>query len=169
MLTRKEKEIGLFFRIAVFLKGLDALLELVGGTLALLVPPGVVIWGMTLLTRHELIEDPHDIVATFLLHGAQHYAISGSAFVAIYLFAHGFVKVFLVIGLLKNKIWAYPTALVVLGLFMLYQMYRYIYAHSLIMLGLTIFDLAVVWLIWREYLVQRAHIPSKKNNFSTKS
>ncbi len=157
MSIRKEKEINFFFRIAVFLKGVDAILELIGGTFAILAPPITVTWVMTLLTRHELIEDPHDIIATFLLHTAEHYAISGSTFVALYLFAHGFIKVFLVIGLLKNKLWVYPTALIVLGSFILYQVYQYSYTYSFIMLGLTIFDLAVVWLIWREYRVQRRH------------
>lgn len=147
-------KIGFFFRVAVFLKGVDAVLEFVGGTLALLVPPTAVTWIITILTRKELIEDPHDLIASSLLHVAGNYAIGGSVFLALYLFAHGIVKIFLVIGLLKNKLWVYPTALVVLGFFMLYQIYQYYNTHSLVMLGLTLFDVVVVWLIWREYQIQ---------------
>lgn len=165
-MTHKEKEIGFFFKIAVFLKGVDAVLELVGGALALLVPPAAVTWIVTVLTRKELIEDPHDIIAAPLLHAAEHYAISGSTFLAVYLFAHGIIKVFLVVGLLKNKLWAYPAALAVLGLFMLYQTYQYYNTHSLVMLGLTIFDAVVVWLIWREYVIQRARHSEQNTKFA---
>jgi len=61
------------------------------------------------------------------------------------------VKIFLVAGLLRNRRWAYPAALAVFGTFILYQVYRFSYTHSLGLVALTIFDLAVMWLIWREY------------------
>ncbi|HQU08002.1 MAG: hypothetical protein B7X04_03230 [Parcubacteria group bacterium 21-54-25] len=156
-LTHSEREVGFFFRLSVFLKGVDAVLEIVGGVLAFLVSPTTVAWLVDVLTRKELIEDPHDKIVGLLRQAAEHYSITGSTFLALYLLAHGLVKIFLVVGLLKNKMWAYPVSLVVLGMFMVYQLYRYSYSHSLLMLGLTIFDLIVVWLIWREYLIQRRH------------
>jgi uncharacterized membrane protein len=60
-----------------------------------------------------------------------------------------------VIALLKNKLWAYPWSLVVLGSFILYQIYRFTFTHSLALIVLTVFDLAVIWLIWREYQIVR--------------
>ncbi len=165
----KEKAITLFFHIGVFLKGMDAVLELSGGLLVLLIPPVAISSVMKALTYRELLEDPHDVVAAFLLHAAQQYAITGSTFVAFYLFAHGLIKIVLVVGLLKNKIWAYPTALIVLGAFMLYQLYRFTFFHSLIMLGLTIFDFFVVWIIWREYLIQRDHLRASRNGIFVQS
>lgn len=157
MFTHSEKRIRLLFRVGVFFKGIDAALELIGGVLALLISPATVTWLVTALTRRELIEDPHDLVVAALMHATQHYAITGNTFLALYLLAHGIVKIFLVVGLLKNKLWAYPVSLVVLGVFMVYQIYRYSYSHSLLMLALTIFDLAVVWLIWREWLIQKKY------------
>jgi uncharacterized membrane protein len=40
--------------------------------------------------------------------------------------------------------------------FIVYQVYRMTFAFSIGLLGLTIFDLVVVWLTYREYGRQRA-------------
>ena len=45
-------------------------------------------------------------------------------FGAVYLLLHGAVKVVLVTALLLNKLWAYPCMIVVLLIFIGYQMYR---------------------------------------------
>jgi uncharacterized membrane protein len=74
----------------------------------------------------ELIEDPNDFVAIHLLSIAQNFTVGTQHFYAFYLLSHGVVKVFLVIGLLRNKLWAYPVSLVVLGLFIVYQLYRFV-------------------------------------------
>ena len=72
-------------------------------------------------------------------------------FAGVYLVIHGLVKLFLVAGLLRNRLWAYPLSLWFLGVFIAYQCYRYTHTHSLWLVFLTVFDLAVVFLIWREY------------------
>ena len=156
-LTRNEREVRFFFRLSVFLKGVDAVLEIIGGVLAFIVSPTTVVWLVDIFTRRELIEDSHDKIVGLLRQAAEHYSITGSTFLALYLLSHGLVKIFLVVGLLKNKMWAYPISLLVLGAFMVYQIYRYSYSHSLLMLGLTVFDLIVVWLIWREWRIQKKH------------
>jgi uncharacterized membrane protein len=72
------------------------------------------------------------------------------------LLLHGVVKIVLVAALLKDKIWAYPWMLAFLLVFIVYQTYRMTFAFSIGLLGLTIFDLVVVWLTYREYGKQRA-------------
>lgn len=79
-------------------------------------------------------------VATHLLSWAQHFSVETKAFYAFYLVSHGVVKLFLVIGLLRNKLWAYPASLVVLGLFIAYQLYRFSYTHGFGLIVLTLFD-----------------------------
>jgi uncharacterized membrane protein len=84
------------------------------------------------------------------------FSVSSQHFYAFYLLSHGLVKVALVIGLLRNKLWAYPASLVVLSLFIVYQVYRYSYTHSMGLIVLTVFDVFVMFLIWHEYrLVSR--------------
>jgi len=98
-----------------------------------------------------MTEDPNDFVANTLLSAVQRISVSSQHFAALYLLSHGAVKVFLVIGLLRNRSWAYPAALAVFSAFILYQVYRFTLTHSLGLVALTVFDLAVMWLIWREY------------------
>ena len=56
------------FEVGIILKGLDGLLEIAGGILLLVIRPGYLNHLATLLTQHELAEDPRDFVATHILH-----------------------------------------------------------------------------------------------------
>jgi uncharacterized membrane protein len=67
----------------------------------------------------------------------------------------------LVIGLLMNRLWAYPASLAVLGLFIAYQLYRYSYTHGFGLIVLTVFDIFVIGLIWHEYRLIRRHLPTE--------
>jgi uncharacterized membrane protein len=67
----------------------------------------------------------------------------------------------LVIGLLQNKLWAYPASLIALGLFVLYQLYRFSYRHGAGLIVLTVFDLLVMSLIWHEYRLARRHLSAR--------
>jgi len=64
----------------------------------------------------------------------------------------------LVVKLFRNKLWAYPTKIVVLAAFVFYQVYRFALTHSLAMLLLTFFDLIVILLTWLEYAKRRSFV-----------
>src|SRR5216684_667209 len=59
--------------------------------------------------RHRVFrvstEDPHDFLATHLLHAAGSLTGSSLQFGAAYLLLHGVVKIVLVSALLRDKIW----------------------------------------------------------------
>ena len=141
-----ERNIHRIFVVSVAAKGLHALIEIAGG-LALY------------LLSSEAIADwirPHEWAASHFKPEEQH-------FYAFYLLSHGLVKVLLVIGLLKGKAWSYPASLIVLGLFVAYQLYRYSYTQSVGLLVLTAFDVVVMALIWWEYrLVRRNQAAGKQ-------
>jgi uncharacterized membrane protein len=111
---------------------------------------------VTGLTQHELSEDPNDFLATHLLRTA--HGLTGSAvlFGAVYLLAHGVVKVVLVAALLKNQLWAYPWMIAFLGVFIVYQLYRLSLKASVGLTALTTVDAAIAWLTYREYRKQLA-------------
>lgn len=94
----------LLFRISVTLKGLHALLEVVGGIAIWLVNPGLIVHIVGWLTQDEITEDPHDLVANYLRNSASHFSVSSQHFIALYLFGHGVIKLFLVAALLKDKL-----------------------------------------------------------------
>jgi uncharacterized membrane protein len=152
-----ERRIRQIFKASVLLKGAHALIECVGGLVLALASSTSIAGLVNRLTQEELIEDPNDWVATHLLNMAQGFSVSTKNFYAFYLLSHGVVKLALVVGLLRNKLWAYPASLVVLGLFILYQIYRFFYPQSVGLIVLTVFDLIVMVLIWHEYGLMRHH------------
>ena len=152
-----EKRIHLIFQVSLWLKGAFALFEIAGGVLAYLVPQQFLLNLAAVLTRHELAEDPHDVIANYLLHAAQHYSVGTREFTAIYLVSHGLTKLWLIVGLLRERLWYYPTALVVFGLFIAYQVYRFSHTHSAFLLLITALDVLVIVLTWHEYRFLRRH------------
>jgi uncharacterized membrane protein len=143
------------FEIGIIGKGLNGTAELVGGLLLLFLTPNRIHHLVAALTQGELSEDPHDFVASQLLHTANGLTGKAVLFGAIYLLLHGIVKVSLVTALLLNKLWAYPWMIVVLLVFIGYQLYRIALAPSAGLIALTIFDLVIVVLTLREYRQQR--------------
>src|SRR6267378_4107788 len=139
------------FLVSVWIKGIAGLVETVAGTLCFFVTPGILKSFVVLLTAPELSEDPDDWIATTLSLAVQHISADSMLFAAAYLIVHGLIKLFLVQSLLLGRLWAYPLSLWFLAAFIVYQCYRYLHTHSISLVLLTVFDLAVVFLIWREY------------------
>jgi len=146
-----EKNIHRIFDISLVLKGLYSLFEIVGGVLILLVSQQSIFHFVLAITQEELSEDPKDFVANYLIKAAQHFSISSQYFIAIYLLLHGIIKGLLIIGLLKKKLWAYPTAIGVFSLFCVYQIFEFTQTYSLWLLLLTLLDIVIIALTWREY------------------
>lgn len=156
-----EHRIHQIFEIGVLLKGAHALIECVGGIVLIFITAGDIRHVVDVLTQRELSEDPHDFIASHLAQYAQHLSVSTEHFYAFYLLSHGVVKVFLVAGLLRGRLWAYPVSLWVFGGFIVYQMYRYSYTHGVGLIALTVLDLVVMVLIWHEYRLMRRHLPTR--------
>ncbi len=154
-----ERRIHQIFEFSVLLKGAHALIECIGGLVLALVGTRTIFDLVNTLTQEELIEDPNDFVATHLLGMARDFSVSNKNFYAFYLLSHGIVKIILVIGLLRRQIWSYPASLIVLGLFIVYQLYRFSYTHSFGLVALTVLDMIVMVLVWHEYRLVRRIVP----------
>ena len=141
------------FDIGVILKGLDGLLEIAGGLLLLAIPLTTIRHLLIWVTGKELSEDPKDFVATHLVHLAETLSVRGYRLTIAYLLVHGGVKLFLVVMLLRRRLWAYPVAIVVFVLFGVYQVYQYTFSHSLLLAALTVLDVAVIVLTVWEYRI----------------
>lgn len=151
----KRRLLDRTFDITLILKGLDGLVEAIGGALLLVVSPTALNNLVVRLTRAELSQDPKDFVARHLLRltADLHHT---QTFGAIYLLSHGIVKIVLVAALLRQQRWAYPVMIAFLIAFIAYQCYRLLYGLSIALLLLTVFDVFVVWLTWREYQLHRS-------------
>ncbi|MDQ5861949.1 MAG: DUF2127 domain-containing protein [Actinomycetota bacterium] len=146
-----------FFAAGVVLKGLDGVAELTGGLLLLLLDPARIHRFVLRLAQPELSADPKDFIAVHLLQAAGTLTGSTVFYAALYLLAHGAVKVVLVAALLMNRLWAYPWMIGVLLAFIAYQLYQFAVAPTAGLAALTIFDALVVFLTWHEYGRQRRY------------
>jgi uncharacterized membrane protein len=149
------------FRVSLILKGLDGVLEVIGGVMLLIISPRQIGSIARFLTQHELSEDPHDVIANSLLHLTSSLSVSASLFGAAYLFLHGLVKIVLVWAVLKDKLWAYPWMIGFLLVFIVYQSYQIAVGFSWSLTLLTVFDIFIVYLTWREYWIHRNRISHK--------
>jgi uncharacterized membrane protein len=58
---------------------------------------------------------------------------------------------------LRNKLWAYPWLMALLGVFIVYQVYVLIFVRfSWGLTALTAFEVFLVWLTWHEHDAKRA-------------
>jgi len=156
----QEKRIHQIFVASVLFKGAHALIEIVGGAALYLVSTEAIVSTINRFSRDQLVEDPDDWVGTHLLDFAQHFSVAEHNFYAFYLLSHGLVKSVLVIGLLREKLWAYPASFAVFGAFIAYQLYRYSFTHDFGLILLSIFDLFVIYLAVHEYRLLRKHLPT---------
>lgn len=139
------------FQAGVFVKALDGILEIIGGAALLITTRAMIQDFVRILTHDELIEDPHDFIANMFVHMSHRFSVQAQYFAAAYLLAHGAIKVGLAVGLLRDVLWVYPTALFFLAIFVFYQLDRIGYTHSITLSVLTAFDLAVIVLVWHEW------------------
>lgn len=151
-----------FFSVGIILKGLDGLIELLTAFALIFLNPNRLQHLVTYVTQGEISEDPHDFIANLLIHSSTHFASNTRLFLIIYLAIHAAVKLTAVIGILRNKLWAYPFSLIALGVLALYQLYDIIFVKlSTGMVLLTVLDLVILWLILREYgKIRRDGFPS---------
>jgi uncharacterized membrane protein len=145
------------FHYGVLGKGMFAFVEALSGSALWIFGTGPIVKFVDWLTQYELSQDPHDLVANALHHGASRLSIGGEHFAALYLLIHGVVKLLLIVALLRNKLWAYPISLLVFGGFVVYQVCRYDVIGGVGLILLTALDLFVIWMIWLEYRAVLAH------------
>ena len=138
------------FLSAVTVKAFNGTVEILSGLLFLFFGRQVE-YEVYALTNFELTERHNDFVAKFLINSAHGLNISASHFVAYYLLFHGIMNFVLVIAIYRQKIWAYPAAVFLFSLFLIYQVIRVTHTHSVGLGAMSIIDLLMIVLTWLEY------------------
>jgi uncharacterized membrane protein len=141
------------FEVSLLAKGLFSAGEALSGLALLLTHKAEIVALVNRLTWHELLQDPKDPLANYLLGLAQHLSLATQHFYALYLLSHGVLKLGVVVLLARGVRWAYPLAIVLLSGFCAYQIYLWTLEHAPMMLALTALDLLVIALTWREWRV----------------
>jgi uncharacterized membrane protein len=159
--TMREKRIHQIFVVSVLAKGAHALLEIIGGVALYLVSTDTIVRKINDWSYEALLEERHDWIANHLLKFSQNFSVQEHQFYAFYLLSHGLIKAVLVIGLLREKLWAYPASIAVFTMFIAYQLYRYTFTHDIGLILLSIFDAFVIYLAIHEYRLLRRHLPTQ--------
>lgn len=147
-------------------KGFFGLIQVLGAVAALLVTPAQIHAFTLWITGGLLDENPNNVVALYLINASSHVTSATTLWVSLYLVLHGLTKVVLVVALLRDKMWAYPAMLIALGVFIVTQTTQMIASFSWGVLALTIFDLFIVWLTWREFRLHKAEMSAKERKAS---
>ena len=147
----KDNIINIGFYGGLIFKSVNALIEVIGGFIMIVLNHEWLNRLIKLIALPELIEDPRDIVMNYFITMGQTFSISTQHSVAAYMLLHGTTKLVVIWLLLKKKLWAYPFAVVVFALFIVYEMYSYIHSLSVLMLMMVIIDIAIVFMIILEY------------------
>ncbi len=156
MAALSKIRIHTMFRWALWLKGIFAMSEIAGGVAVGLVSQGLVVRLVDRVTGFDLSRNPEDIIANYLQQLALQFG-EIRHFAAMYLLMHGVVKMWLIVQLLRERIGFYPVALLVFGFFVVYQVYRFSLTQSWLLLLITLLDLVVMLLTWKEYQLLRSH------------
>jgi uncharacterized membrane protein len=147
--SKKLLHVG--FEISLIIKGIDGVMEILGGVLFLFINPARMNSLINFMTLHEISEDPKDYIANMLINLSHGFSSSLQTFIVIYLISHGLIKIILVLLLYMKNIWSYPASIGFLMVFIVYQIHRYLYSHSILMILLTLFDMIMIWLVLLEY------------------
>ncbi len=158
---RKKSWFETVYKVAVGLKGLNGALELVSGIL-LLISPSLLhrLLAAILGEAQEHNGRVFRFLAEYIAGVDADLLKSGLWFLTAFLLIHGIVKLALVYCLLKEIVRAYPVALIILSIFLLYQIYVLIVAPGPLMIFLTLLDAVIIWLVWNEY--QKLKTKAKK-------
>jgi uncharacterized membrane protein len=154
---QEERTVYQFFLWSVILKGVISVAEIAAGIALFFIPPHLIVAGGNLL----LSVFPSGTITDSVEAEIAKYTAGTVTFVAFYLISRGLIKAVLVAALLKNKLWAYPSSLLVLAAFVVYQCYQIAQSHSAIIIAVTLFDLVVMYFIWREWRIVARHSKEK--------
>ncbi len=160
MSNQSKSSLDNVFHISVFIKGIDGLLEVVGG-LTLLFVPLASIKGLGAITVRELQQDNHAFIANAVIQLNSHITPNIALISALYLFAHGTIKLILATALFKDMYKLYPYAIALLTASIIYQTYRIGVDHSLVLTLLTLFDVFIVvmtYIEWERHPVRRSKL-----------
>jgi uncharacterized membrane protein len=146
-----EKNYHFLFEVGIIFKAIYSVIEVILGLLFVFFDYETLYRVAIFLTGDELSESRTNPIWGYALHTLREFVATPREFWAFLFISHGVVKIFLVWGLLRDKLWAYPLSAVIFVLFIISQLYQMRYTPSLALWAITIFDVVLVALILHEY------------------
>ena len=111
-----------------------------------------------MLMAHETTGLRTDTLLGMLYTFFNHYDVRITYFLAFYFIFWGVIDIVLSICLLKHILRAFPIAMALIALFIVYGIYRFTHTHSLMLICVIIFDIGMLFLINYEYQKLKYHL-----------
>ncbi len=159
-LETTDREIETFFQVGMYWRIVYGCFRFVLGCALLRFIGTPIPVALTALSRHGSDGFFIRLLDPFF----HHFQFPITYFIAAYLIFWGAVDVVLSISLLKHKLWAFPVSLVLIFVFVLYEIFRYTHTHSGILLGIIVVDIFLIWIIRSEYLKLSRKIKRKASD-----
>ena len=153
-LKLREKYWRDFFVVGIIFKTMTGLAETVSGLVLLVIRPETLAKILMRLSGGGQPQDADDWILFYAYDFLEHLTTGTKIFAGLYILLHGVINLVLALGLIKEKLWAYLVAIGVLVSFMLYQISRIAFNHSIFLTVLTCLDALFVVVIWHEYRYQ---------------
>jgi len=140
------------YKVGVAIKGIDGLVELIVGVL-LVAAPGVLHFFLRASVGEaaEHTGRTARFIAEYIARIDVSLAKGSTVFLTIFLISHGLVKIVLAYCLLKEILWIYPYALVVLIGFLVYQVYLAVLNPTIGTILFCVLDIIIIALVWDEW------------------
>ena len=142
------KSKDLVFRVGLLVKGVDSLLEVLGGLL--LTQPTKIARYLSVLSQHEVYKQ-HLVLAGHIDRLTDTFTTHTSLVEAGYLMLHGSAKVILILAVMRNKKWGFVGLIGVLIFFTTIEIVRAVAAKEIVTAAFALFDLLVACIIASEY------------------
>ena len=157
-LNFKEKYIYWIFEYSLILKAINSVWEIALGAFILF--DKSLKDTILLLAQNEIIEDPQSFIAPHIQHIIMRFSHGTVLFISTYLIGQGIIKIFLIAGILKKKLWMYPVAMYAFFGFVFYQIYRFNHTNAPLLIVFSLFDLLTIMLVQHEYKRMKKHLPN---------
>jgi uncharacterized membrane protein len=160
-MNAKSSKSHLAFLVAIALKGLYGLVEIVFGILVAVAGPDRLYAFVLRFTTPELVVHPGDKFVIAIQNGAADLARVSGALAVFYLLVHGVLKAAIAYNLLRDRRWIFLPACLILGAFVIFLGMRAAEHHSLGVLGLALLDLVTLALVVNEWRnIRKAALPA---------
>jgi uncharacterized membrane protein len=140
------------FDVAIAIKGIDGGIQIIAAIVLAVIPPRVITGLVQSIVTRDLLGDQEGTLARHLTKAAADFAGGDTrTFALVYLLLHGLIKVGLVLALLRKIMPMYPVAMVILGGFVVYELYRAVRTGSIALPIFAGIDIVIIIMVLREY------------------
>jgi len=152
MLPKKTiSTIDRLYFINLLIKAFYGISEIILSIIVLIFDSSSITGSIKYIYNSELIEDPHDPVANYLLSLSKSLTGTIRIYVFIFFILHAAANLFVVWALVKKRIWAYYSAMCVLGGTITYQIFLLFGSQSILIIIAIVVDVLVFFLSLIEF------------------